>query len=65
VDVTINQVNTNGAGPYTCDLDLTSNADGVSGQTNLTVTEKDAASSTGDITLTVTMPADLACIGGM
>jgi len=63
VDITINQVSADGAGPYNCDLDLTSNADGVSGQTNLTVTEKDAASATGDITLTITMPTDLACIG--
>lgn len=63
VDVTIRQVNADGAGPYACDLDLTSNGDGVSGQTNLTVTEKDAGN--GDISLAVKLPADMACIGGM
>lgn len=64
VDVTIKQVNADGAGPYTCDMDLTSNADGVSGQTNLTVTEKDSTGTNGNITLTVAMPADMVCIGG-
>lgn len=63
VDVTIKQVNADGAGPYTCDMDLTSNADGVSGQTNLTVTEKDSTGTNGNITLTVAMPADMVCIG--
>jgi hypothetical protein len=63
VAVTIRQGNADGVGPYTCDMDLTSNADGVSGQTNLTVTEKGNAD--GNITLSVTMPSDMACIGGM
>jgi hypothetical protein len=62
VAVTIKQVSAAGAGPYTCDMDLTSNADGISGQTNLTVTEKAAVN--GNIALTVTMPSDMACIGG-
>ncbi|KAI0128587.1 GEgh16 protein [Xylariales sp. AK1849] len=61
VDVTIRQVNSDGAGPYTCDLDLTSNGDGATGQTPLAVTEKD--NQNGNITLSVTMPADMACIG--
>lgn len=64
VTVTIDQVNAAGAGPYTCDIDLTSNADGSSGQTALNVTESTATSTTGDITLTLTMPTDLACVGG-
>jgi len=62
VAVTIRQGSADGAGPYTCDMDLTSNADGVSGQTNLTVKETDSAD--GNITLSVTMPSDMACIGG-
>lgn len=62
VVVTINQLSADGAGPYTCDLDPTSNADGVSGQLPLSVSEKD--SNNGNIILSVTMPTDLACIGG-
>jgi hypothetical protein len=38
VNVSIRQVSADGAGPYTCGIDLTSNADGVSGQTPLSVT---------------------------
>lgn len=62
VAVTIRQLDANGAGPYTCDMDLQGNANGATGQTNLTVTEKAAAN--GNIALTVTMPKDMACIGG-
>lgn len=62
VDVAINQVDANGAGPYTCDLDLKGNANGFNGQTPLDVTEKAAVN--GVINLSVTMPADMACIGG-
>lgn len=62
VAVTIRQGSADGAGPYTCDMDLTSNADGTSGQTNLTVKETDSAD--GNINLSVTMPKDIACIGG-
>jgi hypothetical protein len=62
VAVTINQLDANGAGPYSCDMDFTSNADGTSGQTNLTVKETDAG---GITTLSLTMPADMACVGGM
>lgn len=62
VAVTIRQGDANGAGPYSCDIDLTSNADGISGQTNLTVKETDGAN--GDINLSLTMPADMKCVGG-
>ncbi|KAH7357138.1 GEgh16 protein [Rhexocercosporidium sp. MPI-PUGE-AT-0058] len=61
VDVAINQVDANGAGPYTCDLDLKGNANGFNGQTPLKVTEKAAVN--GIINLSVEMPADMACIG--
>ncbi|KAE9372726.1 hypothetical protein N431DRAFT_375996 [Stipitochalara longipes BDJ] len=61
VAVKILQGSADGAGPYTCDMDLTSNADGVSEQTNLTVKETDSAD--GNITLSVTMPSDMACVG--
>lgn len=62
VAVSVNKVNAAGAGPYTCDLDLTSNADSVTGQVALNVTEQDATN--GDMTLSVTMPSDMACVGG-
>lgn len=61
VAVTIAKIDSNGAGPYSCDLDLTSNGDGTSGRTNLTVKETDSGNT---ISLDVTMPSDLACIGG-
>ncbi|ESZ99498.1 hypothetical protein SBOR_0063 [Sclerotinia borealis F-4128] len=60
VNVVMQQGGTNGAGPYTCDLDPTSNAQG-SGQTNLTV--KESGASGGNIKLAVTMPKDMACSG--
>jgi len=62
VAVTIKQIDADGAGPYTCDLDQTGNAI-ATGQINVTVAEKDAAS--GNIALTLTMPKNLACAGGM
>ncbi|WYZ34591.1 hypothetical protein EsH8_I_000867 [Colletotrichum jinshuiense] len=61
VDVTIAQVSSDGAGPYSCDLDLTSNSNGASGQTPLEVQE--AQPQNGNIKLTVKMPADMACVG--
>jgi hypothetical protein len=64
VTVTISQRDASGVGPFTCDLDLTSNANGVSGQTPLTVTQDNASSGTGDVAIKVAMPADLACTGG-
>lgn len=60
VAVTINQLDANGAGPYTCDMDQTGNSLG-SGQLNLTTAETDANGATS---LTITMPSDLACVGG-
>ena len=64
MSITIKALDANGAGPYTCDVDQTSNASGTSGQVPLTVKETDT-SANGDITLAVTMPKDLACIGGL
>ncbi|KAH8204567.1 hypothetical protein TruAng_001196 [Truncatella angustata] len=61
VDITIAQLDTDGAGPYTCDLDQASNVQGATGQTNLTVAEKDGGD--GTIKLTATLPADMKCIG--
>ncbi|EFQ26172.1 GEgh16 protein [Colletotrichum graminicola] len=61
VDITIAQVSADGAGPYTCDLDPTSNSIGATGQTKLAV--KEAKAQNGNIKLTVTMPKDLACVG--
>ncbi|KAK2052253.1 hypothetical protein LY76DRAFT_527070 [Colletotrichum caudatum] len=61
VDVIVAQVNVDGAGPYTCDLDLTSNSNGASGQTKLTVLE--SKPHNGLITLKVQMPTDMACVG--
>jgi len=62
VAVTINQGGAMGAGPFTCDLDLTSNANGASGQIPLNNTETDSAD--GKINLAVTLPTDMACFGG-
>lgn len=61
VAVAIRQGDANGAGPYTCDLDPTNNADGATGQLPLDLTENDAGD--GTINLSVTMPANLSCIG--
>jgi len=58
--MTIDEIDANGAGPFTCDMDQTSNSLGA-GQTPLTVKQ---ASKSGISTLTITMPADMACIGG-
>lgn len=59
VKMTIDQVNANGTGPYTCDLDPQGNTL-ATGQTALTVKEADAGTTT---TLSITMPKDLACSG--
>jgi hypothetical protein len=56
----ISELNADGEGPFTCDMDQTSNSLG-SGQTPLDVKESSAG---GITTLTLTMPADMACIGG-
>lgn len=63
VKVAINQVNANGTGPYTCDMDQTSNASGTSGQVALNVQQDNGANDNGQLELTVTMPDDMACIG--
>ena len=66
--LTSKQVNADGAGPYTCDLDQTSNA-GVISQ-NLIVTNNVpgvnglSQGKTQDFNITVAMPANLACTGG-
>lgn len=59
VTMTIDQVNTNGTGPYTCDMDQQGNTL-ATGQTKLVVKESDSGTTT---TLKVTMPKDMACIG--
>ncbi|KUI53248.1 hypothetical protein VP1G_00649 [Cytospora mali] len=63
VSLVINQVNANGTGPYTCDLDETSNASGTTGQVALDVQQSTSTSSNGYINLSVTLPSDMACIG--
>ena len=67
VTVTIHQVNADGAGPYTCDPDMMSNAGVISH--NLTVTHNvpgvNGLSQTKaqDFNITVAMPADMRCAG--
>lgn len=63
VTLKVNQVNSNGTGPYTCDLDETSNASGTTGQVALDVTQGDAGDGTGEMTLKVALPTDMACTG--
>lgn len=68
--VTIHQVNADGAGPYTCDMDPTGNTLGATGQTALAVTNNVPGANgfsqakTQDFNMTVTMPATLNCTGG-
>ncbi|TLD28224.1 hypothetical protein PspLS_03256 [Pyricularia sp. CBS 133598] len=59
--VTIKQGGANGAGPFDCDLDLTNNSNGLTGQTKLKTKE---AKKGDNIEVTATMPNDLKCIGG-
>ncbi|KAG8159735.1 hypothetical protein KVR01_010372 [Diaporthe batatas] len=67
--VTIHQVNADGAGPYTCDLDPTGNSLGATGQIPLEVTNNVPGANgfsqakTEDFNITVKMPADLNCTG--
>ncbi|KAH7025132.1 uncharacterized protein B0I36DRAFT_376812 [Microdochium trichocladiopsis] len=63
VTVTINQVNNQGSGPFTCDMDLTSNSNGAVGQTPLKVTQNKADFGNGVLTLKVEMPKDMVCVG--
>lgn len=68
ITVTIHQVNADGAGPYVCDLDETSNSGLIS--KNLTVTNNVpgvnglSQAKAQDFNITVTMPDDLNCTGG-
>ncbi|KAI3395086.1 hypothetical protein diail_1765 [Diaporthe ilicicola] len=67
--VTIHQVNADGAGPYTCDMDPTGNSLGATGQTPLEVTNNVPGANgfsqakTQDFNITVKMPADMNCTG--
>ncbi|KUI59668.1 hypothetical protein VP1G_06903 [Cytospora mali] len=67
--VTIHQVNADGAGPFTCDMDPTGNTLGATGQTALEVTNNVPGTNgfsqakTQDFNITVTMPTDLNCTG--
>ncbi|KFA65156.1 hypothetical protein S40285_06500 [Stachybotrys chlorohalonatus IBT 40285] len=63
VAVTIDQRSAEGAGPFTCDLDQTSNGSGIAGQVPLQVTQDDAASGTGNTTIQVALPDDMVCVG--
>lgn len=62
VTMTINTVNETGQGPFSCDLDQTSNALGANGQTLLDV-QQGNANRNGEMQLQVTLPQDLACTG--
>ncbi|KAG8164429.1 hypothetical protein KVR01_006347 [Diaporthe batatas] len=62
VTMTINTVNETGQGPFSCDLDQTSNALGANGQTALDVQEG-KVNGNGEMQLKVTLPQDLACTG--
>jgi hypothetical protein len=67
ITVTIHQVNADGAGPYSCDLDQTGNA-GIISQ-NLTVTNNVpgvngfSQAKTQNFNITVTLPDNLDCTG--
>ncbi|KAF6826315.1 hypothetical protein CMUS01_09499 [Colletotrichum musicola] len=69
VTVTIHQVNADGAGPFFCDLDPTSNSLGGSGQIPLEVTNNVPGTNgfsqakAQQFNVTVKMPADLKCTG--
>ncbi|KAI0505968.1 GEgh16 protein [Xylaria bambusicola] len=62
VRIFMKQVNNLGSGPFTCDMDQTSNSNGVSGQTPLQVKESQPGQN-GFIKLSMTMPNDLKCTG--
>ncbi len=64
VSVFIQQVNRDGAGPFTCDMDQTGNSNGATGQTQLRVQES-SANKKGIISLKVTLPGSMACTGCM
>ena len=60
--VTLSQRDANGTGPFNCDIDMTSNA--APTLTPLKVSQGSATSGSGDVTIKVAMPTDLACVGG-
>lgn len=62
VKITIDQRNANGTGPFTCDMDETGNGI-ATGQTVLAVTQGTSKSTTGQLTLTATMPSNMTCKG--
>jgi len=67
ITVTLHQVNDDGAGPYACDLDQTSNAgvitQGVTIANNVPGTNGLSQVSTTDFNMTLTLPSNLACSG--
>ncbi|CAI4213590.1 unnamed protein product [Parascedosporium putredinis] len=69
IEVTIHQVNADGAGPYSCDLDVTSNASRLTGQIPLNVTNNVpgvngfSQAKAQDFVMTVQLPADFQCTG--
>lgn len=67
VTVTIHQVNADGAGPYVCDIDMTSNG-GVISETlkvknNIPGANGLSQAKAQDFNITVTMPQDMKCTG--
>ncbi|KAK0749796.1 hypothetical protein B0T18DRAFT_320985 [Schizothecium vesticola] len=67
VTVTIHQVNADGAGPYVCDIDMTSNG-GIISQTlkvtnNIPGANGLSQAKAQDFNITVTMPEDMQCTG--
>lgn len=70
MQITIHQVNADGAGPYTCDADPTGGTLNATGQTPLEVTNNVPGANgfseakTIDFNMTITFPPGLICIGG-
>lgn len=71
IQVTVHQVNADGAGPYVCDLDVTSNGKRLVGQVPLEVQNNVpgvngfSQAKAQNFNMTVILPEDLACIGGL
>ncbi|KAH6680075.1 hypothetical protein F5X68DRAFT_33924 [Plectosphaerella plurivora] len=69
VEITVHQVNADGAGPYFCDLDTTGNARRLVGQVPLNITNNVpgvngfSQAKAQQFTMTVTLPADMECTG--
>lgn len=69
--ITMHQVNADGAGPFICDMDPTSNGLALTGQIPLPVMGDNIPGTNGlsqekerDFNLTLQMPPDMKCIGG-